>query len=100
MCVCVCVCVRACVCVCVYVCVCVCVCVCVSCGALCVGGWEGNQFLSNQREKMFCLRKVLTAEEPKGPKDEWHAFCTSTGYELRKPKDPCLKLQSKVTSAR
>ena len=39
------------------VCMCVFVCVCVCGEALCViGGWEGNQFLSIEREKLACLR--------------------------------------------
>ena len=60
-----------------------------------MGGWKGDQFLFTEREKMASLRKVLTAEELKNPKDEWHTFCTSIGYDLRKLKDPCLKLQVK-----
>lgn len=54
-----------------------------------------DDFLSIEREEIVSLRKALTAEELTEPKDEWSAFCISMAYDLRKLKDPCLKMRVK-----
>ena len=52
--------------------------------------------VSVEGEKMVGMGMALSAQEHKDAKDEWSAFCSAIAFDLRKLKDPYLKMRVKA----